>query len=70
MFICQVGPYAWLTYQEVYHAAIRFGSAIRSRGVNPVSDKCFYIRLIIEDMFDLLDLNVVFPGRSLRYLWI
>lgn len=35
----KVGPYVWLTYQEVYHAAIRFGSAIRSRGVNP-GDRC------------------------------
>ncbi|KAJ0011498.1 hypothetical protein Pint_34548 [Pistacia integerrima] len=29
------GPYIWLTYQEVYETAMRFGSAIRSRGVNP-----------------------------------
>ncbi|KAM1348928.1 hypothetical protein PS2_003095 [Malus domestica] len=35
----KVGPYVWLTYQEVYDAAIRMGSAIRSRGVNP-GDRC------------------------------
>lgn len=35
----KVGPYVWLTYQEVYEAAIRFGSAIRSCGVNP-GDRC------------------------------
>ncbi|KDO51409.1 hypothetical protein CISIN_1g010455mg [Citrus sinensis] len=35
----KVGPYVWLTYQEVYDAAIRFGSAMRSRGVNP-GDRC------------------------------
>ncbi|KAJ0076772.1 hypothetical protein Patl1_36299 [Pistacia atlantica] len=29
------GPYIWLSYQEVYETAMRFGSAIRSRGVNP-----------------------------------
>ncbi|XP_010255021.1 PREDICTED: long chain acyl-CoA synthetase 2 isoform X2 [Nelumbo nucifera] len=29
------GPYVWRTYQEVYDEAIRIGSAIRSRGVNP-----------------------------------
>jgi len=33
----QVGSYAWLTYQEVYDAALKMGSAMRSRGVNPVS---------------------------------
>ncbi|ONH91354.1 hypothetical protein PRUPE_8G108900 [Prunus persica] len=33
----KVGPYVWLTYQEVHDAALRMGSAIRSRGVNPVS---------------------------------
>ncbi|GAV84956.1 AMP-binding domain-containing protein [Cephalotus follicularis] len=31
----KVGPYAWLTYQEVYDTAMRLGSATRSRGVNP-----------------------------------
>ncbi|KAM1790586.1 hypothetical protein TB2_034073 [Malus domestica] len=35
----KVGPYVWLTYQEVYDSAIRIGSAIRSRGVNP-GDRC------------------------------
>ncbi|KAF5751132.1 long chain acyl-CoA synthetase 2 isoform X2 [Tripterygium wilfordii] len=33
----KVGPYVWLTYQEVYDAAVRIGSAIRSRGVEPGS---------------------------------
>lgn len=33
----QVGPYQWITYQEAYDAAIRMGSAMRSRGVNPVT---------------------------------
>ncbi|KAF7810939.1 long chain acyl-CoA synthetase 2-like [Senna tora] len=31
----KVGPYVWLTYQEAYDSAIRMGSAMRSRGVNP-----------------------------------
>ncbi|CAN6544197.1 unnamed protein product [Malus baccata var. baccata] len=35
----KVGPYVWLTYQEVYDSAIRIGAAIRSRGVNP-GDRC------------------------------
>ncbi|XP_020425626.1 long chain acyl-CoA synthetase 2 [Prunus persica] len=35
----KVGPYVWLTYQEVHDAALRMGSAIRSRGVNP-GDRC------------------------------
>ncbi|XP_027361388.1 long chain acyl-CoA synthetase 2-like isoform X1 [Abrus precatorius] len=35
----KVGPYAWLTYQEVYAAAMKTGSAMRSRGVNP-GDRC------------------------------
>ncbi|XVF00633.1 hypothetical protein REPUB_Repub04eG0017700 [Reevesia pubescens] len=28
--------YVWITYQEAYDAALRIGSAMRSRGVNPV----------------------------------
>ncbi|PON76925.1 Propionate-CoA ligase [Parasponia andersonii] len=35
----KVGPYLWLTYQEVHDEAIRMASAIRSRGVNP-GDRC------------------------------
>lgn len=35
----KAGLYVWLTYQEVYDSAIRLGSAIRSRGVNP-GDRC------------------------------
>lgn len=35
--LLQAGSYVWLTYQEAYDAAIRMGSAMRSRGVNPVS---------------------------------
>ncbi|GKV23762.1 hypothetical protein SLEP1_g33458 [Rubroshorea leprosula] len=35
----QAGPYVWLTYQEVYDAALRMGSAMRSCGVNP-GDRC------------------------------
>ncbi|KAF5443997.1 hypothetical protein F2P56_036505 [Juglans regia] len=35
----KVGPYIWLTYQEVYNTAIRIGSAMRSLGVNP-GDRC------------------------------
>ncbi|KAL9325066.1 hypothetical protein ACSQ67_005711 [Phaseolus vulgaris] len=35
----KVGSYAWLTYQEVYDAALKMGSAMRSRGVNP-GDRC------------------------------
>ncbi|XP_010525687.1 PREDICTED: long chain acyl-CoA synthetase 2 [Tarenaya hassleriana] len=31
----KVGPYTWITYKEAYDAAIRVGSAIRSRGVEP-----------------------------------
>ncbi|KAF9675967.1 hypothetical protein SADUNF_Sadunf09G0089100 [Salix dunnii] len=33
------GPYAWLTYKEVYDSAMRIGSAMRRRGVNP-GDRC------------------------------
>ncbi|KAL1338926.1 hypothetical protein HN51_033516 [Arachis hypogaea] len=35
----EAGPYAWLTYQEVYDASIKMGSAMRSLGVNP-GDRC------------------------------
>ncbi|KAK3021769.1 hypothetical protein RJ639_045091 [Escallonia herrerae] len=35
----KAGPYAWLTYAEAYDSAIRCGSAIRGRGVNP-GDRC------------------------------
>ncbi|OMO92180.1 AMP-dependent synthetase/ligase [Corchorus olitorius] len=35
----QAGPYVWITYQEAYDAALRIGSAMRSRGVNP-GDRC------------------------------
>ncbi|KAJ9704877.1 hypothetical protein PVL29_003091 [Vitis rotundifolia] len=35
----KAGPYFWLTYQEAYDAALRMGSAMRSRGVNP-GDRC------------------------------
>lgn len=31
----QAGPYVWLTYKEVYDAALRMGSAMRIQGVNP-----------------------------------
>ncbi|KAF6155763.1 hypothetical protein GIB67_007410 [Kingdonia uniflora] len=31
----KAGPYVWHTYQEVYDEALRIGSAIRSRGINP-----------------------------------
>ncbi|KAF1870159.1 hypothetical protein Lal_00017740 [Lupinus albus] len=34
-----VGPYVWLTYEEVYDAAIQMGSAMRSLGLNP-GDRC------------------------------
>ncbi|CAN4112304.1 unnamed protein product [Withania somnifera] len=35
----KAGPYNWLTYEEVYEATVKIGSAIRSRGVNP-GDRC------------------------------
>ncbi|XP_059653941.1 probable CoA ligase CCL6 isoform X2 [Cornus florida] len=35
----KAGPYAWLTYEEVFDATIRIGTAMRSRGVNP-GDRC------------------------------
>ncbi|KAL2946323.1 hypothetical protein AAZX31_20G007200 [Glycine max] len=35
----KLGSYTWLTYQDVYDAAMKMGSAIRSRGVNP-GDRC------------------------------
>ncbi|KAJ4836053.1 eukaryotic long-chain fatty acid CoA synthetase (LC-FACS) [Turnera subulata] len=35
----KAGPYVWQTYKEVYDSAIRLGSAMRSRGVNP-GDRC------------------------------
>ncbi|XP_051134249.1 probable CoA ligase CCL6 [Andrographis paniculata] len=35
----KAGAYSWLTYQQSYDAALRIGSAIRRRGVNP-GDKC------------------------------
>jgi hypothetical protein len=38
----QAGPYSWLTYKEVYDASIQMGSAMKSRGVNPVSFQQFF----------------------------
>lgn len=35
----QAGTYEWVTYEEAYDAAVRIGSAMRSRGVNP-GDRC------------------------------
>ncbi|MED6168364.1 eukaryotic long-chain fatty acid CoA synthetase (LC-FACS) [Stylosanthes scabra] len=35
----EVDPYKWVTYQEAYETAIRIGSAMSSRGVNP-GDHC------------------------------
>ncbi|PIN12364.1 Long-chain acyl-CoA synthetases (AMP-forming) [Handroanthus impetiginosus] len=35
----KAGAYNWLTYQQVYDATLKIGSAIRRRGVNP-GDKC------------------------------
>lgn len=35
----KAGPYVWLTYKEVYDSAMRMGSAMRRRGVNP-GDRC------------------------------
>ncbi|KAJ0981781.1 hypothetical protein J5N97_010036 [Dioscorea zingiberensis] len=35
----QVGQYVWQTYEEVYNKAIKIGSAMRGRGVNP-GDRC------------------------------
>ncbi|KAJ6671315.1 LONG CHAIN ACYL-COA SYNTHETASE 2 [Salix viminalis] len=35
----QGGPYVWLTYKEVHDSAMRIGSAMRRRGVNP-GDRC------------------------------
>ncbi|KAI3446056.1 hypothetical protein Pfo_002721 [Paulownia fortunei] len=35
----KAGAYSWLTYQQVYDATLKIGSAIRRRGVNP-GDKC------------------------------
>ncbi|KAL0422698.1 UNVERIFIED_CONTAM: Long chain acyl-CoA synthetase 2 [Sesamum latifolium] len=35
----KAGAYTWLTYQQVYDATLKIGSAIRRRGVNP-GDKC------------------------------
>ncbi|KDP46197.1 hypothetical protein JCGZ_10037 [Jatropha curcas] len=31
----KVGPYVWLTYKQVYDSAIKIGSSMRSRGLNP-----------------------------------
>ncbi|WVZ11357.1 hypothetical protein V8G54_015887 [Vigna mungo] len=35
----KAGSYVWVTYQEVYDAALKLGFAMRSRGVNP-GDRC------------------------------
>lgn len=40
--LLQAGPYEWITYQEAYDSAIRMGSSMQSRGVNPVSLIWFY----------------------------
>lgn len=53
----QVGSYTWLTYQDVYDAALKMGSAMRSRGVNPVSFQHF---LLFQDIaLELLNVKFI-----------
>lgn len=80
----QAGPYSWLTYEEVYETTIKIGSAIRNRGVNPVSSspcyhnqkKYIYIQWIlwIIHTFRLnciwtLKYVSVYLGRPVWHLW-
>lgn len=56
----QGGPYIWLTYQEAYEAAMRFGSAIRSRDVNPVSPKFSGNEQVVymkQNIFNILNVS-------------
>ncbi|PRQ23554.1 putative long-chain-fatty-acid--CoA ligase [Rosa chinensis] len=52
----KVGPYVWTTYQEVYDAAIRVGSSIRSHGVNPACDSH---AITYVPLYDTLGANAV-----------
>lgn len=38
LFIMKHGDYVWLTYKQVYDLVIKVGNAIRSCGVEQVSD--------------------------------
>ena len=50
----QAGAYVWLTYGEAHDAALRMGSAIRSRSLNPISshDNSFFWFDLLFSCFD------------------
>ncbi|RYR70079.1 hypothetical protein Ahy_A03g016594 isoform B [Arachis hypogaea] len=52
----EVDPYKWLTYQEAYETAIRIGSAMSSRGVNPA---CNSHSVTYVPLYDTLGPNAV-----------
>ncbi|PRQ23569.1 putative long-chain-fatty-acid--CoA ligase [Rosa chinensis] len=52
----KVGPYVWTPYQEVYDAAIRVGSSIRSHVVNPACDSH---AITYVPLYDTLGANAV-----------
>lgn len=80
--LLQAGSYVWLTYQEAYDAAIRMGSAMRSRGVNPVSATSIEMVLLGVFILQMIRWNfrkssevfgfwvLCFSGRQVWDLWI
>ncbi|KAG4906218.1 hypothetical protein JHK82_054852 [Glycine max] len=53
----KLGSYTWLTYQDVYDAAMKMGSAIRSRGVNPACNSCAVSYVPLYDTLESVDTN-------------
>ncbi|KAF2556607.1 hypothetical protein F2Q68_00015748 [Brassica cretica] len=52
----KVGPYTWITYREAHDAALRIGSAIRSRGVGPA---CMSQGITYVPLYHSLGVNAV-----------
>lgn len=49
-----------MTYQEAYDASIRIGSAMKSRGVNPVINLAFFKILYMEKNIFAINLTLCF----------
>lgn len=76
----------WLTYEVAYDTTLRIGSAIRSRGLNPVSSlihkknsqitECTYFSFRISKINELIFFFVkkklwfCLIGRQVRDIWL
>lgn len=68
----------WQTYEEVYQKVMRIGSAIRSLGVEPVSEEClmslsmlrFYLHPENACQYENSFVKLIYAGSSLWHIWI